>query len=77
MCWCHIEAWMPYLNSFGLFLDIVGVIIVLRFPLPNKDGMFHDHGTPEKDNAVRKRAVFGAVLIVIGFSLQLLASFYR
>ena len=75
------------INSFGLILDIVGVIILFRFGLPPK--VFRDGVIPKvaslsiqeksKEYSKFKRhkywSYFGLSLLIIGFALQIASNF--
>ena len=76
-----LSAWV---NSLGLLLDVVGVILIWKFGLPediNRSGAGHLllEGTDESE---RKRAArydrlskIGLTLLVSGFLLQLVSNF--
>ena len=71
-------------NSVGLALDIIGVILIWRFGLPaslSRDG--HDYLILESTNEPEKRKAltydhlsqFGLALVVAGFVFQLASNF--
>jgi hypothetical protein len=71
-------------NSAGLFLDIVGVILVWRFGLPQdvrRSGTSYllleetDEAQIAKGKLYDKIAHLGIGLLVVGFGLQLVSNF--
>ena len=71
------------INSIGLFLDIVGVILLFLFGLPppiSKDGVVTLQVGVDKDGAEKwKRYKFiswiALCCLVFGFSLQIVSNF--
>ena len=73
------------INSFGLGLDIVGVILIWRYGLPqsvSRGGVGHRVIT-QVNEAVKRKAInydrlskAGLGLVVAGFALQLASNFY-
>ncbi len=71
------------LSSFGLFLDVIGVVLLFKFGLPEE---VRRHGRSflaiEGENEDEKRkaeeydfwARFGLVLLIVGFLLQLISN---
>jgi len=75
---------MNYFSTFGLILDIFGVLLLFRYGLPSKvntgDTISIESGTEnrrlrEKENKkIFRWAYFGLSLILCGFILQLIGS---
>ena len=73
------------LNSIGLSLDIIGVILLFFFGLHkniNKEGTIHlvIEQTDEKEKKQWKfykcMSILGLVLVVIGFMIQIASNWY-
>ena len=73
------------LNSIGLALDIAGVVLLFKFGLPESiDRRGHSHlilpQIDEEEKAKGKRydrwARVGLLLLILGFSFQLLGSYF-
>jgi len=74
-----------FINSFGLIFDIVGVLLIWKYGIPepiSKDGTvsiaFEGIDESEKMKAKRYDRVshVGIFLLVLGFALQLLSNFF-
>jgi len=72
------------LNSIGLVLDIVGAIILFKYGIPekiDKDGNVHllledvDEDEIKKAKKYKLYSRIGIMLLIIGFSLQLISNF--
>ena len=72
------------INSFGLLLDIVGVVIIWKYGLPeplSRTGANHIIAEQSDDAEAAKAARYdrlsmvGLGLLVVGFLLQLLSNF--
>ena len=78
---------MPtHINSLGLLLDIIGAILLMKFGIPPKvDRQGHiyliTHGVDEDEIRKAKNydwwSMFGLVLIVLGFVLQLASNYTK
>lgn len=73
-----------HFNALGLILNIIGVILLWKFGLPeniNRDGLslLALEGTDEKEKQKAKRydkySNFAILLIVLGFLLQLISNY--
>ena len=73
--------WQAGLQSLGLLLDIVGVVLLFKYGLPEfspsggVDSLAIGPSAPEeicKEKKYRKMGKMGLVLIVSGFVLQLI-----
>ena len=73
-------------NSFGLLLDIVGVVLIWRFGLPEpilRSGAKYlitgmtDEKEKEKAGRFHTLSKVGLGLIIIGFVLQLIGNFLK
>lgn len=73
-----------FINSFGLILDIIGAILIFKYGIPEKisrkgEIFFTGNEEDEDEKLVAKKYDYysriGLILIIIGFSLQLLSNF--
>lgn len=68
------------LNNIGLFLDIVGVVIIWKYGLPSKlayEGISKSINIKyvEKQELYRKISRFGLISLIVGFGFQILSNF--
>lgn len=73
------------INLAGLILDIIGVLILFVHALPidseiSKAAILDHSFDLDKHNADQKRhrtyAITGLIIVILGFALQILATFY-
>ena len=73
-----------FVNSFGLILDIVGALLLIRFGIPPKidrEGHIHlileqmDQDEIHKAKRYDCWSSFAILLMVVGFILQLISNF--
>ncbi len=72
------------LNSFGLFLGIIGALLIYIYGVPNKidkDGVDHlvGYGGDKNEKKLAKKYIhrsnFGILLLIMSFGLQLMSNF--
>lgn len=72
------------INSIGLILDIIGVVILFKYGLPSevsKDGQVFIAASPHNEEERRKYrkfqlwSKFGLGLLVVGFGLQIISNY--
>lgn len=72
------------INSVGLFLDIAGAILLLKFGIPNKvdpEGTIYrvisqkDTNEIEKGKLYKRWSNIAVFLLIFGFVLQLISNF--
>ena len=72
------------LNSFGLFLDIVGAILIFKYGLPepiSREGHIsliteqEDEQEKKKAKTYDQRARMGLIFLILGFGFQLVSNF--
>jgi accessory gene regulator protein AgrB len=71
------------INIIGLFFDILGVVLLFFYepPKPESHALLLESAPSKEDREkVRKRkrkfSVLGLVLLIIGFSLQIISNFF-
>ena len=73
------------INSLGLFLDIVGVVILFKFGLPasiSREGAVFlttaetDEEEKAKANKYDRWSKFGLLLLIGGFALQIASNYF-
>lgn len=71
------------INDFGLFLDIIGALLVFKFGLPasiDREGYTHIITEQVNEAEINKARLydrwgrFGLFLLVVGFALQLISN---
>ena len=71
------------INSIGLLVDIIGVIILFKYGLPSKINtppkLLLECGLKKKEikenRNIKKYAYFGLIFLLLGFVLQLISNF--
>jgi hypothetical protein len=63
-------------NTVGLVLDIIGVIIIFRHGIPPSIDEGHTEIMPkELEKKHRKKSKLGIILILIGFLIQIISNY--
>lgn len=65
------------ISSLGLFLDIIGVLLIYKYGLPNvvPSGWKPGASKPNEEKLWKRRGTIGCVLLIIGFGLQILSNY--
>jgi len=72
-------SWAIHLNSFGLGLDILGVLIFFLFrPMPVTEAKLQKWGAYILDKKFDDEQTYnaGLVAIILGFSLQIISNYF-
>ena len=70
------------INIIGLSFDIIGVVLLFFYEPPKDSHALLLESAPSKDDrekirkTKRKFSVIGLVLLIIGFSLQIISNFF-
>ena len=80
----EVSTLAEIINSLGLALDIVGVVLIFRYGLPeevNRTGASYFTNSPDPESEDAKKAKrydklsrFGLILLVAGFTLQIISN---
>ena len=76
--YCPIDLFLmskSFVNSLGLFCDIIGVYLLWKFGLPNRSAektQWESNKTILK--SLEEKSKWGIILIIFGFVLQILSN---
>ena len=63
------------INSAGLVIDIIGVILVYKYGIPNRSAeTWRSEYDEPKEEKLKKISNYGMIFIGIGFFLQLISN---
>lgn len=63
-------------NSIGLLFDIIGVLLIYFYGLPNRAAeKLRWESDLEKEKKLKHRSIWGLIFIGIGFVLQLISNY--
>ena len=63
------------INSIGLVFDIIGVVLVYLYGLPNTSSKYEFESDLDKEKSLKRLSTAGLILIGIGFFLQLISNY--
>jgi hypothetical protein len=65
------------INSLGLSLNIIGVILIYKYGLPNvvPSGVKWGANDHNEEKLWKQRSTIGFILLIIGFGLQILSNY--